>query len=75
MARRVVQNAVSIVTQNAVSTVTQNAVSTVTQNAVSIVTQKFRLFYGRIQLSTRNADKVVLAACVVHSYLRDCVTV
>jgi hypothetical protein len=36
----------------------------VVENAVSILTQKLRLFYGRIQLSPRNADKVVLAACV-----------
>ena len=30
------------------------------ENAVSIVTQKFTLFYGRIQLSLENAEKVVL---------------
>jgi len=52
----------------------------VVENAVSILSRKFRLFYGQIQLSPENAGKVVLAACVFHSYLRndisvkDCVT-
>jgi len=40
-------------------------------NALDIFTQKFRLFYGRIQLSTENSDKVVLVACVLRSYLRN----
>jgi hypothetical protein len=43
----------------------------VVENAFGILTQKFRLFYGRIQLSPENADKVVFAACVLHSYLRN----
>jgi hypothetical protein len=43
----------------------------VVENAFGILTQKFRLFYKRIQLSLENADKVVLAACVLHNYLRD----
>jgi len=47
----------------------------VVENAFGILTQKFRLFYGRIQLSRENADKVVLAACVLHSYLRNYVSV
>ena len=52
----------------------------VVENAFGILTLKFRLFYGRIQLSSENAEKVVLAVCVLHSYLRndvsvdDCVT-
>ena len=33
----------------------------VVENAFGVLTQKFRLFYGRIQLSPENADKVVLA--------------
>jgi hypothetical protein len=41
------------------------------ESAVSILTQKFRLLYGRIQLSPENAEKIVLAACVSHSYLRN----
>jgi len=44
-------------------------------NAFGVLTQKFRLFYGRIQLSPENAEKVVLAACVLHSYLRNDVSV
>ena len=39
------------------------------QNTSSILTQIFRLFYGRIQLISENAEKVVLAASVLHSYL------
>jgi len=44
-------------------------------HAFGIFTQKFRLFYGRIQLSPENADKVVLTACVLHNYLRNDVNV
>ena len=44
-------------------------------NAFRILTQKFRLFYGRVQLSSENADKVILAACVLHNYLRNDVRV
>ena len=47
----------------------------VVENAFGIFTQKFRLFYGRIQLSPENAHKVVLAACVLHNYLRNDVNV
>jgi len=47
----------------------------VVENAFGIRTQKFRLFYGRIQLSPENADKVVLAACGLHHYLRNDVNV
>jgi len=47
----------------------------VAENDFGILTQKFGLFYGRIQLSPENAYKVVLAACVLHSYLRNDVSV
>jgi hypothetical protein len=47
----------------------------IVENAFGIPTRNFRLFYGRIQLSPENADKVVLAACVLHSYLRNDVNV
>jgi len=47
----------------------------VVENAFGVLAQKFRLFYGRIQLSPENADKVVLAVCVLHSYLRNDVNV
>ena len=39
------------------------------QDTYSILTQIFRLFYGIIQLISENAEKVVLAASVLHSYL------
>lgn len=42
-----------------------------TENASSILTQKFWLFYGRIQPSPETADNVILAAGVLHSYLRN----
>jgi len=38
---------------------------------LGILTQKFRLFFGRMQPSPENADKVALAACVLHSYSRN----
>jgi hypothetical protein len=47
----------------------------VVENAFGILIQKVRLFYDRIQLSPENADKVVLAASVLHSYLRNYVSV
>ena len=47
----------------------------VVENAFGILTQKFRLFYGWIQLSPENADKVVLAACVLHTCVRNDVSV
>ena len=45
------------------------------ENAFGVLTQKFGLFYGQIQLSPATADKVALAACVSHSYLRNDVKV
>ena len=47
----------------------------VVENAFGILTQNFRLFYGRIQLSLENADKVILATCVLHNYVRNDVNV
>jgi len=47
----------------------------VVENAFGVLTQKFRLFYGRIQLSPENAEKVVLSACILHSYLGNDVSV
>jgi len=47
----------------------------VVENAFGILIQKFRLFYGQIQLSPAYADKAVLVACVLHSYLRNDVSV
>jgi hypothetical protein len=39
----------------------------VVENAFGILTQKFRIFYGRIQLSPENTDKVIMAACALHT--------
>jgi hypothetical protein len=47
-----------------------SAARRVVEHAFSILTQKCRLFYGRIQLSPENVDKVVVVACVLHIYLR-----
>jgi hypothetical protein len=44
-------------------------------SVIRILIQKFGLFSGRIQQIQKTAEKVVLAACVVHSYLRDGVSV
>ena len=41
----------------------------VVENAFGVLTQKFRLFYGRIQLSPENVEKVALPACILHNYL------
>ncbi|RZF43630.1 hypothetical protein LSTR_LSTR009227 [Laodelphax striatellus] len=41
------------------------------RNAFGIMTQKFRIFYGRIHVNPENADKIVMAACFLHNYLRD----
>ena len=43
----------------------------VVENAFGILIQKCRLFCGRIRLSPANADKIILAACVLHSNLRN----
>ena len=43
----------------------------VVENTLSLLTEKRRLFYGRIQLSPENTETVFLAACVLHSYLRN----
>jgi len=45
------------------------------ENAFGVLTQKFRLFYGQIQPSPENAEKVVLPACILHSHLGNDVNV
>ena len=47
----------------------------VIENVFGVLTQKFRLFNDRIQLSPENAEKVVLADRVFHSYLGNYVNV
>ena len=43
----------------------------VVENAFGIHTKKCGLFFGRIRLSPANAAKIILAACVLHSNLRN----
>lgn len=43
----------------------------VVENAFGILIQKFRILYGRLQVNPENADKIILAACVLHNYLRN----
>ncbi len=40
------------------------------ENAFGIMTSKFRVFLSSIQLQPDKVDKLVLAACVLHNYLR-----
>ena len=41
----------------------------VVENAFRILAQRWRIFSRKIPLSTKNVDKVVKAACVLHNYL------
>lgn len=43
----------------------------VSENAFGILTQMFRLFQRRIKMSPEHIDKVVLATCCLHNFLRD----
>ncbi|XP_031332700.1 protein ALP1-like [Photinus pyralis] len=44
----------------------------VSENAFGILSQKFQLYNRRLKLKPENADKVILATCILHNYLRDC---
>lgn len=41
----------------------------VSENAFGILTQKFRIFQGRIQLTPKHADKIVLTTCILHNFI------
>lgn len=43
----------------------------VSENAFGILSQKFQLYNRRLKLKPENADKIILATCILHNYLRD----
>lgn len=42
----------------------------ISENAFGILTQKFRIFQRRLQMKPEHIDKVVLAACCLHNFLK-----
>ncbi|XP_030757115.1 protein ANTAGONIST OF LIKE HETEROCHROMATIN PROTEIN 1-like [Sitophilus oryzae] len=44
----------------------------VSENAFGILVKKFRLYQRKLQISPEHLDKVVLATCCLHNFLRDC---
>ena len=42
----------------------------IVENAFVILAQRWRCFNRRLQLKTKTVTKIVLAACVLHNYLR-----
>ncbi|XP_058449070.1 uncharacterized protein LOC131429036 [Malaya genurostris] len=40
------------------------------ENAFGILTQKFRIFNRRMELDPAYADKIVLATCILHNFIR-----
>jgi hypothetical protein len=43
----------------------------VSENAFGVWTQKFHIFHRRIKMSPEHLNKIVLATCALHYYLRD----
>lgn len=43
----------------------------VSENAFGMICQKFRLFFGKMQLSPSNADSIILSALCLHNFLRN----
>jgi len=43
----------------------------VVENAFGILSQKFQIFQRTLQSLTENADSIIFATCILHSYLRD----
>ena len=43
----------------------------VSENAFGIMANRFRIFLSTIQLSPDNVEKIVLASCILHNFLRD----
>ena len=46
-------------------------VQCIVENAFGILAQRFHIFNRRIPLQPKNADKVVKACCILHSYLME----
>ena len=42
----------------------------VSENAFGIMANRFRVFLSPIQVSVENAEKITLASCVLHNFLR-----
>ncbi|XP_068084402.1 putative nuclease HARBI1 [Anabrus simplex] len=47
----------------------QSRTRRVVENAFGIAVQRHRVLYGRLHMHPENAEKVVLAVCVLHNYL------
>ena len=43
----------------------------ISENAFGIMANRFRVFLSPLQLSPKNVEKVTLASCVLHNFLRD----
>ena len=43
----------------------------ISENAFGILSNRFRVFLTPMQLSVENAEKVVLASCALHNFLRE----
>ena len=43
----------------------------ISENAFGIMTNRFRVFLSPLQLSPKNVEKVTLASCVLHNFIRD----
>lgn len=43
----------------------------VSENAFGILVQKFRIYQRKLQISPEHLDKVVLATCCLHNFLKD----
>ena len=43
----------------------------ISENAFGIMANRFHVFLSPLQLSPKNVEKVTLASCVIHNFLRD----
>nr|XP_014278491.1 uncharacterized protein LOC106682256 [Halyomorpha halys] len=47
----------------------------VLETCFKMISDKFQLFHQNLQLSPENSEKIILAACVLHNFLRDSTTI